>query len=105
MQIVGRMIGPLTRFSFVINSLIEGYISLERYEKHIFGYTPHRATTAATRGDGAAPLVTPSERLGANLSIRRETEVAGPGENFSQNALFIGVSETRQNRNRGLHQL
>lgn len=37
MQVVGRLVGPLTNFPFIINSLIEGYISLGRYDTFIYG--------------------------------------------------------------------
>lgn len=42
MQVIGRLVGPLTNFPFIINSLIEGYISMERYEKYIFGSSSSR---------------------------------------------------------------
>lgn len=95
MQVVGRLVGPLTNLPFIINSLIEGYISMERYEKYIFGSgslsREQSATTISTEDDidDTTPLTSSSD----DGSLPTEHEYIDPNENLVlvRDAIFSWV--------------
>lgn len=44
LQIISRLVGPLTNLPFMVNTFIEGWISIDRYQTYVFGELPTRKT-------------------------------------------------------------
>lgn len=87
MQVVGRLVGPLTNLPFILNSLIEGYISVERYEDYVFGDRP--AALEGAPSPVTAPHPPPPDK---KVLIGKSTEIP-EDENlvYAKNAIFNWV--------------
>lgn len=81
MQVVGRLVGPLTNFPFIINSLIEGYISIERYEKYIFGLDNLSSQTTAVPTESDTGDTTPLTSM-SDDDFGARSEIFDLSENF-----------------------
>lgn len=75
MQVVGRLVGPLTNFPFLINSIVEGQISIQRYETYIFGSHQPNATSIPVDPDSVdiTPLSSPSSTSKEDVFVQRDS--------------------------------
>lgn len=66
-QVVGRLVGPFTNLPFIVNSLIEGWISSERYYTRVFNSRkfsslgPENSSHRGTQTNLCPPIASPWE--------------------------------------------